>query len=378
MSCFFVYNHLNFNKITHIADYKMKNKKYTCKDLKVISWDEAVRLRPAMYIGTINNRGFIDMIKGILTSFLSQKKSNLFIISLIKKNKASIQFNNLKAPISENCATIFRNPKPFEIELGVLNALSKKFEILFLDKKNTEISSQKYLKGRIQGNKPKNKEITCNTVKFTFTLDKTIWRENFEWNESYITHEIRDFAYLYKETKFVINYNVGNEKCKIIHHFKNGISDRLKISKLNGLGNCLLETFFNQKINDFYLETAFAIRDYSVDKTFIESYVNDHPTIENGTHVEGLLKGIRNGIRRYFVNQSLDGLGKISKKNVEKNLIAIVNIRLETPSYGGCVKNKLLNSEVINPIADYASSLVFQKLKEDNKLVEKLIQKFEL
>lgn len=357
----------------------MSDKKYTDKDIKEVSWNELVRLRPGMYISYVNNRGFIEMIKGLLTNILSHTKSNRFTISLVGKNKAELRFDNLKNSISDDCAIVYTNPlNPFTLEMGGLNALSENFIIKFMDRENNCISEQKYQKGEIQRGTHQGKELECKSFEFEFELDKEIWKDNFEWDENYITHEIKNFAYLHKNTKFNIHYKVDKEECKTIYHFKNGLKDKLNIEKLNGHGGSYFETEIDEKIGDFHLEAVFAFRDYSVDRPYLESYVNDHYTHENGTHVDGLLKGLTYGVMKYFQKHKLTEVYKISEKGMKENLIAALNIRMEASVFSGCVKNKLANSEIIEPITNYVADLLFKKIEEDEESTKKLIRKFEM
>ena len=84
-----------------------------------LKWNESVRLRPGMYIGSINNRGFIGMIKSISSNFLTQLNPNSVQLSLLKENKAELVFDNLQKPILDDCVIAHTNPiKWLNIELG--------------------------------------------------------------------------------------------------------------------------------------------------------------------------------------------------------------------------------------------------------------------
>lgn len=335
--------------------------------MNTISWNDAVRLRPGMYVGALNNRGFIDTIKGIITNFLSKTKANRCTCTLLQPNSAALQFDNLKVPISENCAIIEGNPlESLAFELGALNALSEAFEVHFIDAEQNCFSKKTYKKGVEQGVTSQAQTVACSTVLITFQLDRTIWSDDFEWNESYIMHELENLAYLYPEAKFVINYQVDDETCKAIYHFKRGLMDRLKITCLNGHGRCLFATCIEEKINNFNIDVAFGFRQYSIDKCFIESYVNDARTVDHGTHIDGLVRGLTNGLRQYMQNRGLDG---ISEDAVLENLVAIMNIKIAAPSYGGSVKDQLMNEEIVEPIANCISRIVLTKLEGQDELV---------
>lgn len=61
---------------------------------------------------------------------------------------------------------------------------------------------------------------------------------------------------------------------------------------------------------------------------------------------------------------------------MQENLVAAINIKLQNPFYSGCVKNKLANPEIIEPIANYVAGLLFEMIEQDEKATEQLIRKF--
>lgn len=147
---------------------------------------------------------------------------------------------------------------------------------------------------------------------------------------------------------------------------------------LNGLGGGYFSTSIDEKIGDFNIEAAFAFRKYTVDESFLKSFVNDEYTHENGTHVDGMLKGLTYGVMKYFKKNKLTNDYKISESGIREGLIGAINIRMENPNYSGCVKNKLANPEVLQPIADYFANLLFKKIEDNDEFTQHLIDKFKI
>lgn len=352
--------------------------KYTKDNIQELKWNEHIRKRPGMYIGQVNEKGFSDMLKGIISSAIASTDANRFSIELKDNSEAKFRFNNQKGEIENNWGQFRRNyTNPFLLEVFALNALSKKFKISFWNSSQEKIGEEYFEKGEfIKGEKIVS--INCSIIEVEFVLDESIWGKDFKWNKIYLTHRMREFAYLYKRTKFEITYQEDNENCRLIYHFKNGLKDRIDIEILNGLGGSYFETEIDERIEDFRIEAAFAFRDYSVDAPYLKSYVNDYFTFENGTHVDGLLKGLTYGVMKYFQKHELTGKYKISENGMKENLVAAINIKMDAPVFSGCVKNKLANPEIIEPIANYVAELLFKKIEEDEKSTEKLIRKFEI
>ncbi|WP_299892339.1 hypothetical protein [uncultured Lacinutrix sp.] len=356
-------------------------RKYTKDDIQKLEWNEHIRLRPGMYLGRVNIKGFVELLKGLYSNVLNDLESDSISFEITKPDSGVLSITNIQSIVVDNWSKWDHNShrtNPFILEFQTLNALSVRFKIHLFDKDYNCIYEQQYAKGVfLNGDKDKN-EIRCSKMEIDFTLDKKIWGDNFEWNENFISHEISEFAYLHKKVKFKFLYQVGNENCNIIYHFKNGLSDRLEIEKLSGLGGSYFETSIDEQIENFRIEVAFAFRDYTVDEPFLRSFVNDYYTHENGSHVDGLLKGLTYGVMKYFQKHNLTEVFKISEKGMKENLIAAINIRMEAPVFSGCVKNKLSNSEIIEPIANYVSDLLFKKIEENEESTKKLIQKFEI
>ena len=346
------------------------------KDLK---WNEAIRLRPGMYIGKTDINGFVELLKGALSNILTYAgKNNKCIIKLVKNRQARVEIINLNQRIENQWEIWDRNPKNIShIGMETINALSKRFEISFLDENQQQIAIQKFQEGRfIEGNRLDS--IDCNELVFDFDLDVDIWGEQFIWNELYVSKQLQEFAYLYKNTWFEIIYQIKSENCRVIYSFNEGLKDRILLEELTGLGGSYFQTYIDKQFDGFSLEAALAFREYTVDEPYIRSFVNDRYTHEEGTHVDAVLKGLTYGVMQYFQHHELTNKYKISEKGMREHLICFLNIRLNTPIYSGCVRNKLANPEIIEPISNFIAEVLHQKLEKGQELTDRLIRKFEM
>lgn len=356
-----------------------EKKEYNKEDIQELNWNEHIRLRPGMYIGRINLKGFVDLLKGIFSVSLSELKADSISFDFRNSNSGKITIDNIQNPVIDNWSKWNSNPQnPFVLEFQTLNALSSFFTIELSDFNNDVKLKQKYKEGVLTNGELTEKPIECDKLEIYFTLDEKIWKNEFNWMESFINHEIREFAYLHKKVKFKVSYEIANEQCNIVYFFENGLKDRIDVEKLKGLGSSYFNTYFTNKIKGFNIEVAFAFRDYTVDEPFLKSFVNDYYTHENGSHIDGLLKGLTYGVMKHFQKYDLTEKYKISEKGIRENLVGIINIRMDAPVFSGCVKNKLANPEIIEPIAKYVSELLFEKIEADKESTEKLIRKFEI
>lgn len=342
---------------------------------------EAVRKRPAMYIGSTSIRGFNHILKELVKDVFEATKANNFTFELIGTVKGKLIFKDFQKLISDNAALSFgrlddANSQGFE--LAVLNALSKHFQFRVFGSNNSELIHQIFEKGKLKQGEICNESYEAERFEIEFELDESIFEINEPLNANFYFDEIRNLAYLHKGKTLALIYPIADEVCKVAFKFENGLKDKIEVEKLKGLGGTYLDTYFEKQFEDFSIEAAFAFREYTVDEPFLISYVNEHYTHEEGTHVDGLLKGLTYGVMKHFQKYELKQKYKISEKGMRENLIAAIHIKMKRPQFSGCVKNKLASPEIVEPIADYVSELLFEKIENDAESTEKIVRKFKI
>jgi DNA gyrase subunit B len=352
----------------------MKKDEYSADKTTILEWRDAVRKRPAMYVGSTYIQGFIHLLKSVTTHTLSALDSNRVSFEITNEMQGKFNFLNLKNPIKAN---ISEDLQIFAYEFATLNALSEIYEFTLFDKGKNQILKQVYQQGILVSGTVELKEIMADSLQIEFKLDESIW-EKFKIESELVSDIYKEVAFLNKDKVLEIKYLVNNEACKIIYGFENGLQDKIRIEKNKGLGSTIFDTWFEIKLENCFVEAAFGFREYSVDEPYLKSYANDHYTHEGGTHVEGLLKGLTYGVMKHFQKHELTQRYKISEKGMRENLVAAIQIRMEKPTFSGCVRNKLANSEIIEPIANYVSALLFRKIENDKESTEKLVRKFQI
>lgn len=360
-----------------------KIEKYQAKlnpDIAKLDWREHVRMRPGMYIGNMQAKGFANTITSILGSIFKRTEADTATVKFALDKAATLIFENVKKPIDDSFGEDNPNHHNGNFEhyyLPLLNALSSYFKIETWQ--NDELLSQLiYEKGFLKKGEISNKKINGDRIEINFELDKTLWRKDLEWNIDFFIEEIRTYAYFFKHKKFRIQYEVDGEPCQVVFKFKNGVQDKLDLAKLKGLGSTYFDTYFEKDFDGFSVEIAFAFRRYTVDEGYLVSYVNDRYTQDYGTHVDGLLTGLTYGVMKYFQKHELTEQYKISEKGMKEHLVAVVNVRMKSAVFVGCVKNKLGNPEIIEPMANYIADLLFDKIENDEEGTKLLIQKFRI
>ena len=356
--------------------------KYTAENIQALEMSEHIRLRPGMYLGRVDSRGFITVISGIVCEILQDDNfKNELDISIEGDKKGTIQLKSAKGRIQNQWYRTKDNWNPtsgnlYFLELYVLNALCKIFDVELINNEGRQNGKENYVEGKPVGEI--KKEYNCNSIIIHFELDDTIWGDKFIINNDYLNHQLKELAYLNSDLTVRVNYKVQDETSNVIHNYPNGLKDKFQIEQLNGLGFCYFESFIKQKIENIEIDVAYGFRDLTVDEPYIKSYVNHFYTSENGSHVDAILKGLTFGTMKYFQKNDLINKYKISEKGIRENLVALVHLKYDEPLFSGCVKNKLANPEIEKPISDFISEHFFRQILDDKDAAEKLIRNFEM
>ena len=345
---------------------------YSEDNIQSIEFYEHIRKRPAMYLGQVNHKGFIDTLKKFITQFLKVSGAKKVIIIFKDENKGEITFSSISNKIRQDIAILNKDDLYSTLDLSILNSLSQNMLVNFcMDAEFSQNFSQgKSLK------EISNTLINCSQLKICYVLDKEIWGTDFKWNPNYLTYDLIEYFYLNSKVKFEITYLSNKKSNTHIYEFENGLSDRIDIEIFNGIGTCYLKHYMDLAIENFTIEVAFAFRQYYVDHTFIQTYVNNELTPNHRSHLEGVRKGISNSFRRYLKAHQ-QNLGNLFKDlNFRKRLVCFINIRLDEPIYYGSTKQKLANPEIIKPISKYVSNRLFESLSKNHETTKTIFAKF--
>lgn len=326
--------------------------KHPTPDINIQTGYDAIRKRPGMYIGIINPKGFADVLLSFFKEFLEYDLIHI----AFKRHSVTISIPKIQVPDQPTWYSF--------INLGTLISTSKTFSGSFPSKVFKILEKNISTNSNIQ-----LQELPENSLKIEFTLDPEIWGNNFDWNMHFMLRKIQDFAYLHHNLKFSVSYLIDGAPCNTIFYFPNGLQDHIDLKCLDGLGPCLFKTHAHIQVNKAQLEVAFGFRRYSIDASYLQSYVNSETTIEHGIHVNGVLKGIINAFNKYFEDKGLT-THKATRKNVLKNILLAGHLKINEPQYAGCVKNKIINKGLTKAIAQHVEELFYQKIKTNSDMAK--------
>ncbi|MGE5431257.1 MAG: DNA topoisomerase (ATP-hydrolyzing) subunit B [Syntrophomonadaceae bacterium] len=375
----------------------MAENSYTAKNINVLKGLEAVRKRPAMYIGDVGSRGFHHLVNEVVDNSIDEALAGYadsIVITINKDESVTVEDNGRGIPVDlhpeekksalEVVMTVLHAGGKFDknsykvsgglhgVGVSVVNALSEWLKVEV--KLNGSIYQQEYTRGvpkydvKIVGKTKKGETGT----KVTFFPDKEIFK-NVKFKFDTLTERMMELAYLNKNITIQIKdeRNGGEE---VTYHFKGGIIEFVKY--LDEAREALHKPVYveGEKENT-PVEVAFQYNDTYSENIF--SYVNNINTHEGGTHLVGFKSALTRTLNNYASKNNLIKEGKItlSGDDFREGLTAVISIKVAEPQFEGQTKTKLGNGEVKSVVESIVGEKLAEFLEENPSIGKKIIEK---
>ncbi|MEW6670065.1 MAG: DNA topoisomerase (ATP-hydrolyzing) subunit B [Thermodesulfobacteriota bacterium] len=369
--------------------------KYNEDNIKILEGLEAVRKRPAMYIGNIDVEGLHHLVYEIVDNSIDEAMAdacdtiNVFIhtdnsVTVIDNGRGiPVGIHKTeKVPAVEVVMTKLHAGGKFDndsykvsgglhgVGVSVVNALSSVLEVeIYTDGK---IYHQKFEKGK------KVSELTVigktrkRGTKVHFKPDTEILTtDNFVFD--ILSRRLRELAFLNKGLKITIEDERSDQRNEFL--YKGGIESFVKY--LNRRNTALHKPILIQgEKNDIQIEVAIQYNDTYNEKLF--SFANNINTIEGGFHLVGFKAALTRTINQYASNGNnlpKNMKAKISGDDVREGLTAIVSVRIKSPQFEGQTKTKLGNSEVKGLVESLVNEKLSVYFEENPAIAKKIIGK---
>ena len=358
----------------------MTDSKYTASNIKVLKGLEAVRKRPAMYIGGTTERGLHHLVYEVVDNSIDEALAgycNKIIVIIRKDGSVSVEDNGRgipvemhkeeKIPALQVVMTILHAGGKFDnksykvsgglhgVGVSVVNALSERCEVRVY--KNGKIYRQIYTKGIPQTEVEVVGETTKTGTKTIFSPDPEIF-ETLEFSFDYLSVRLRELAFLNRGIQIILT-DERNEKT---HEFKYDGGINSFVEYLNENKKVLFQKpiYIEGKRNGAEFEVAIQYNE-GFQETIL-SFANNINTIEGGTHLSGFKSGLTRAVNTYTKGQTFAKNEKIvpSGSDIREGISAVISVKLQDPQFEGQTKTKLQNSEIDGII----NSIVYEKLME--------------
>ncbi len=341
---------------------------------------EAIRKRPAMYTGSTSVRGFNQLLKDLVVGALHLTGADYFSFETIDRLKGKIVVDNIRKAVRGDLAVALDkfDGETFQtLEPVILNALSKTFSFGLYDENDAVLLEQNFERGLIARGEIIDRDFEAKKIEIAFELDDSIFEIEGGLNPDFYLEELRNLAYLHKNKTLAVAYRAAGHAARAIFNFPNGLRDSIEVQKLKGHGGTFFDTYFEHQFDDFDVEAAFAFREYDhLDEPYLKSFVNYIYTPEEGTHVNGLLKGLTEAVSKYRRKRGFSEKSLVSKKRLRETLVAAIHVRVSKVSqllFEGSVRNKLIAPNVTEPIAGHVADLLLEKMENDPETAQRFI-----
>ncbi|MCH9030163.1 MAG: DNA topoisomerase (ATP-hydrolyzing) subunit B [Bacteroidetes bacterium] len=376
---------------------KKSNTEYNAKNINVLKGLDAVRKRPAMYIGDVSSRGLHHLVNEVVDNSIDESLAGFcdkIEITIREDGSITVQDNGRGIPVDihpeekrsalEVVMTVLHAGGKFDknsykvsgglhgVGVSVVNALAEwlKAEV----RRDGKIYFQEFRKGipvaKVKEIGKAGKKETG--TKITFFPDPEIFNTT-EFKFSTLAERMRELAYLNKTITIIIKdeRNGGEEET---FHFKGGLIEFVQYLDENR--QPLHKTIYIEGIKDNTpVEIAFQYTDRYTENIF--SYVNNINTTEGGTHLSGFKTALTRTLNNYAYKNKLIKEGKINLtgEDFREGLTAVLSVKVAEPQFEGQTKTKLGNSETRSAVEMLVGEKLADFLEENPSIGKKIIEK---
>jgi len=371
---------------------------YGADSIRVMEGLEAVRKRPAMYIGSTGSKGLHHLVYEIVDNSVDEALAGFcdtIQVILHENGSCSVEDNGRGIPTgihstekisaAEVALTKLHAGGKFDkdsykysgglhgVGVSVVNALSTLLELTIYQ--NNTIYTQSYQIGKPLGPLKADGKTTKRGTLVCFTPDSTIFQETVEFSFDILSARLRELAFLNKGLRITI----ADERLDKKHEFyyEGGIVSFVEY--LNKKKDPLFaEVLYVERKDDTYMfECAMQYNNGYGEQ--IMSFVNNINTFEGGTHVSGFRSALTKICNKKATDFNMLKNGEsFSSEDVREGLVAIINIKVPEPQFEGQTKAKLGNNDVKGIVDSWLFSYLDMYFEENPAIAKKILQKAEV
>lgn len=383
----------------------MTRQDYGADSIQVLEGLEAVRKRPAMYIGDVGYKGFHHLVYEVVDNSIDEALAGYcdqITITIHEDNSISVQDNGRGIPVGimkkegrsalEVVMTVLHAGGKFDknnykvsgglhgVGVSCVNALSTKFHVTV--KREGQVFEQEYSRGIPQYPVRSVAQTDETGTKIQFWPDKDIFIVH-EYNRDTLENRMRELAYLNKKISItLVDRRQKDEDGQVYsktYHSEGGIVEFVELIDKKGGREALLPSVIYcdgyDAESNVTVEVAMSYNSSYQEHLF--SYVNNINTIEGGTHVSGFRRSVTRVFKSYGEKEGLFEKAKVEIEgdDFREGLTAIISVKVPEPQFEGQTKTKLGNNEVMGIVDSTLSRTLTAYLEENPKEAKLIIQK---
>lgn len=369
---------------------------YNAEQIHVLEGLEAVRKRPAMYIGSTSSRGLHHLVYEVVDNSIDEALagycSDIKVI-IHKDNSITVIDNGRgipvdmmkkeKKPAVEVIMTVLHAGGKFGdggykvsgglhgVGVTCVNALSEHMEVEV--RRGGKCYGIEFAKGKTS--KKLYEKGDCETTGTTvhFKPDPTIFTET-EYSYDTLRLRIRELAFLNKGITISLTDERAEDKSETFH-FAGGIIEYVEFMDKDKDKINPKPIYLEGEKNAVIVEVAMQYCDTYSENIF--TYVNNINTEEGGTHLSGFRKALTRTINAYArkTNMLKENEDALSGDDVREGLTAVLSLKVQNPQFESQTKIKLGNSEVMPIVDNLVGDTLAEFMEENPQVAKKLVEK---
>lgn len=377
------------------------SQEYGANQIKILRGLEAVRVRPAMYIGDVGEKGLHHLVYEVVDNSIDEALAghcNRVDVCIHNDGSISVQDNGRGIPIDihpeeqisalQVAMTNLHAGGKFDkdtykvsgglhgVGVSCVNALSSKLYVKV--ERDGHIYEQNYEKGIPLCPVKQVGETTGRGTYVHFYPDSSIF-ENITYKKTILAKRLRELAYLNKKITITLCDKRESEEIDTFYS-EGGIKEFLQVLDQNAKRIPIIsEPIYAEHYNEnAKVDVEFALSYNTSESEYTFSYVNNINTIEGGTHVIGFRRALTRIFKKYGEQEKLFERLKgvtIEGDDFREGLSVVISVKVPEPQFEGQTKGKLGNAEVAGIVDNCVSEALSRYLEEHPKEARNIIQK---
>ncbi len=380
-------------KITHSEEKET----YGAEDIKILKGLDAVRKRPAMYIGSTGPEGLHHLVYEAVDNSVDESLAgfcNNIDVILQHDNSCTVVDDGRGIPTgphpgdaegrtaAEVALTELHAGGKFEskaykisgglhgVGISVVNALSEWFEVEI--KQNGQVFQQRFERGKPAGPLTVVGKTKSRGTKVTFKPDPEIF-EMTDFSYDVLSQRLRELAFLNRGLKITILDERVDKRQEFL--YKGGIVSFVEHLNKNKTPLHPKPIYISGEKDGIFAEVALQYNDGYAEAIY--TFANNINTREGGTHLIGFKSALTRTANSYAASSGLSKNGKegLSGDDIREGLTAVVSVKLPNPQFEGQTKMKLGNSEVKGIVESIVNDTLSTFFEENPSIARKVIEK---
>jgi len=363
-----------------------KVQQYDATSIKVLGGLEAVRKRPAMYIGSTGQVSVHHLVWDVVDNSVDEALAGFcdrVDVTVHSDNSVTVDDNGRGIPVdlhkeekrsaAEVVMTMLHAGGKFDtksykvsgglhgVGVSVVNALSESLDLeIWREGVQGDATrytwEQSYERGKPTGPLKREGKTGRRGTKITFLPDSTIF-DTIEFNYDTLSQRLRELSFL--NSGLTIRLKDERSEKQAEFHYTGGISEFVK--HLNKNKEVLHNTPIHAEADRDEVNIEFALQYNDGYAESVFSFANNINTVDGGTHLSGFRSALTRAINQFGQNQNLfkDVKENLQGEDVREGLVAVISVKLPQPQFEGQTKGKL-NSDIQSTVA----SFIYEKLME--------------